>query len=246
MKKRCCLAAVLLNRYFEKFDQAVVAFSGGADSTAVLMMAVEYLGAENVIAVTMESPHIFWYQVENARKTASRLGVQWISKKLNITDEFLENKPNRCYVCKKEILKSITETAIEKGIEHIFDGTNIEDTKEYRPGMAAIIEYGVVSPLLDNELGKEYVSKVIAPLIADGWKFPNDSCVATRINGTITKDKLRAVERAENTLRDEFEGIRMRLFDNPPKVLFKHPKKLTPEQLLKLSFELKKSIPESV
>ncbi|WP_164885278.1 7-cyano-7-deazaguanine synthase [Geovibrio thiophilus] len=232
-----------MNRYFEKFGKAIVAFSGGADSTAVLMLAAEYLGADNVVAVTMESPHIFWYQVENARKTASRLGVQWVSKKLNITDEFLENKPNRCYVCKREILKSITETAIEKGIEHIFDGTNIEDTKEYRPGMAALIEYGIVSPLLDNELGKEFVHKTIAPLIADGFVFPNDSCVATRINGIITKDRLRAVETAENGLRDEFDGIRMRLFDNPPRVLFKRPKALNAEQLRKLSTALKKAIP---
>lgn len=243
MTERCCLAAVLLNRYFKQFDKAIVAFSGGADSTAVLMLAAEHLGAENVIAVTMESPHIFWYQVENARKIASRLGVQWISKKLNVTDEFLQNKPNRCYVCKKEILKSITETAIEKGIDHILDGTNTEDIKEYRPGMAAVIEYGIVSPLLDNELGKEFVHETIAPLTADGFAFPNDSCVATRISGVITKERLRAVEAAENGLRDEFEGLRMRLFDNPPGVRFKRPKALSAEQIRRLSAALRSSIP---
>ncbi|MGE4497822.1 MAG: 7-cyano-7-deazaguanine synthase [Deferribacterales bacterium] len=232
-----------MNRYFKQFDKAVVAFSGGADSTAVLMLAAEHIGAENVVAVTMESPHIFWYQVENARKTASRLGVQWISKKLNITEEFLENKPNRCYVCKREILKSITETAIEKGIDHILDGTNTEDTKEYRPGMAAVVEYGIVSPLLDNELGKEFVYKTIEPLVKDGFVFPDDSCIATRISGTITKERLRAVENAENCLRDEFEGIRMRLFDSPPKVMFKRPRALSAEQIRRLSAELKKSIP---
>jgi uncharacterized protein len=222
-------------------DRCIVAFSGGSDSTAVLMLAVEHLGAENVLAVTIESPHIFWYQTENARKLASRLDVRWISKKLYAPEEFFLNKQNRCYICKLEIVKSLTETAVEQGIDHILDGTNIDDTKEYRPGMAALIEYGIRSPLLDNMLGKDFTNKVIAPLKEEGFVFHDESCIATRISGTITKEKLKAVEKAENALRDEFAGIRMRLFDSPPSARFKRPAALSGEQLRRLSEELRKA-----
>jgi uncharacterized protein len=238
MMERCCLAAVLLNQYFNNFDKCVVAYSGGADSTAVLMMAAEAMGPDNVLAVTLEPEHVFWYQVEQARAVAGELGVKWISKKVYPPEEFYENRPDKCYTCKCAMLAAITETAIEKGIDTVFDGTNTDDLNEHRPGSKALIEYGVRSPLLENGLGKSFVHEKIAPLEKLGYRFHDESCIVTRIEGLITPEKMKAVEAGENALRDSYSGLRLRLFDREPCVRFKKPVRLGGWDILKLSKEL--------
>ncbi|WP_415238332.1 asparagine synthase-related protein [Seleniivibrio woodruffii] len=208
-----------METYFNKFDKVFVALSGGADSAAVLMMAVEYLGADRVTAFTCTGSHVFGHEIETAKEIAAKLGVKHVCMVVDMPEQFYENAPDRCYHCKKATLAKIVEMA--KG-DTIFDGTNIDDDPRNRPGFRALQETGIISPLRDLGLGKSFTLDKVKPLDID---FHDESCKATRLTLPIDEERMNRVERVESLLRDRFRGLRYRLDDN--RIEFKKPVRLS-------------------
>lgn len=147
----------LLKDIIRKKGSAAVAFSGGVDSTFLIKVAKEVLG-DKLIAVTATSSTYPERELNEAIKYAKDFGVKHIiisSEELDI-EGFASNPKNRCYYCKKELFTKVKEVALENGVEYVFDGSNLDDNGDYRPGMLAAKELLVVSPLKEAGLTKGY------------------------------------------------------------------------------------------
>ncbi len=172
----------------------VVLFSGGVDSTLVAYTLK--LRGIDFVAVTIESEYISEREIEFAKRVARTLGFRHRVIEVEPTPEFLRNDDLRCYHCKRNMLATVLK---EFGSDvTIFDGTNGDDLKEFRPGLKANEEFGVVSPLKD--LSKDEIREIARRIGLPNWNRPSNSCLATRIVGEITDDKLRMVEEAEDFL----------------------------------------------
>ena len=185
-------------------DSAVVAFSGGVDSSVLAKTAREELG-ERAVAVTLDAPVFPRSELKNAKKTASKIGIKHEVIKFGLLDkkEFAANNKDRCYYCKRFFSKILTEYAKKNNYSAVFDGTNADDLKEDRPGLQAIKEAGVSSPLAEAKLGKDEVRKLAKKLGLNNYDRPSNTCLATRIQCSepITKEKLALVEAAEEYIR---------------------------------------------
>jgi uncharacterized protein len=181
-----------------------VAFSGGVDSTLVLKVARDVL-ADNVIAVTALSESLPAGELEEAEGLAKSIGVKhFVIRTFETSDtSYLANAANRCYFCKTEMYARIGEFAREQGIEVILDGLNVDDLTDRRPGRAAAIEHGVVSPLVEANLTKTEVRELSREFDLPTWDKPALACLSSRIpHGTpITLQSLSQVDRAETFLR---------------------------------------------
>jgi len=189
---------------------AAVAFSGGVDSTLLLKVAHDVLG-DNVIAVTASSPVSPGWELEQASLLAKKMGVRHIviqSKELGM-EEFQRNDKNRCYYCKKERFKGIWEIAKSNGVAHVIDGSNYDDLGDYRPGMEAAKELGVLSPMMEVKMTKSDVRRLSRMLALPTWDKPAYACLASRIpyGQAIDIQKLNMIEKAEELLMNKL-GIR--------------------------------------
>jgi pyridinium-3,5-biscarboxylic acid mononucleotide sulfurtransferase len=178
-----------------------VAFSGGVDSTYLLAVAHQILGRK-VIAVTADSPIYPSREKNAATDIATRLGVRHIviqSRELE-DPEFLANKRNRCYVCKKRLFEDIFEIARKESIATVVHGANADDHQDFRPGFAAARELGVLAPLVDAGLTKEDIRRLSREMGLPTWQKPAMACLATRIpyDTRISVDALEMIDRAEN------------------------------------------------
>lgn len=187
-----------LKEYIKGLGKVALAFSGGVDSTFLLKVCGETLG-KDAVAITIVSPYIPKWEIEEAKE---------LSKKLNITHEFIEveipdnikfNPEDRCYLCKKQVFTLIKEKAKNLGITTIIDGTNLDDTKDYRPGMKALKELEVKSPLLELGFTKADIRSYSKQLNLETWSKPAYACLLTRlqVGDEITEEKLRRIEKAE-------------------------------------------------
>jgi uncharacterized protein len=204
-----------LKEILKKYKSVLVAFSGGADSGFLLKAAVDFLGAEKVLAVTVKSEVIPERKIMEAKKIAEEIGSRWKTVEISLLPEnnLIKNPPDRCYLCKKIILRHLIKIAKKEGIKHIIEGTIAEDTQEYRPGRKAIKELGVKSPLLEAGFTKEETRKLSRKLGLPSWNKPSFSCLATRFPyGTkLTKKNLTRIEAAENLLATKtFNQFRVR------------------------------------
>ncbi len=191
-----------------------VAFSGCVDSTFLLRAARDVLG-DNVLAVTGVSSTYTAAEAESARKLASQIGVRQVVIKTNELEipRFRGNPPDRCYHCKRELFVRIREVAHEHGIAHVADGTNADDASDYRPGMRAVEELGVLTPLRDAGLTKGEIRALSREFGLATWDRPAQACLASRFpyGVEITHEKLAMVERAEMVLHElGFEQCRVR------------------------------------
>ena len=188
-----------------------VAFSGGVDSSLLLTVAHEVLGDRTlgVIATSSTYPQ---RECERAVEWVKECNIPYVvieSEELDI-DGFSKNPANRCYYCKKELFDKVREQAHAKGLKWVADGSNADDTGDYRPGMTAARESGVLSPLLEAGLAKEDIRTILREVykldIADK---PAMACLASRFpyGSSITRDKLGQVEKIEEFL--EREGLRI-------------------------------------
>lgn len=203
----------MLNAFFEENPKLALAFSGGVDSAYLLYAAVSF-GAD-VKAYYVKTPFQPEFEYEDALRLANQLGAEMVTIHLDVLsdDAITENPKNRCYFCKKRIFNAIWEQAKADGYSLIIDGTNASDDAADRPGMAALKELEVRSPLRECGLTKEEIRK----LSKDAGLFTHDkpayACLATRIpTGTpITAEKLAITEQNEGFLRSlGFQDFRIR------------------------------------
>lgn len=185
-------------------DSCVVAFSGGVDSTLVLKVAHDVLG-DRAIGVTALSESLPAGELEEAQQLAAKIGGRHVVIRTFETEDanYLANAANRCYFCKTEMYVRTKAFAREQGIEAVLDGLNLDDLQDRRPGRAAAIEHGVISPLVDAKLGKAEVRELSRELGLPTWDKPALACLSSRIpHGTpITLQSLTQVDRAESFLK---------------------------------------------
>ena len=137
-----------LKDYIKELGKVAIAFSGGVDSTFLLKVCGDVLG-ENAVPITIVSPYIPRWEIEEAKELTRKLNLNHQFIEVSIPENIKYNPEDRCYLCKKQIFTLLKDKAKSLGIDYIIDGTNLDDTKDYRPGMKALKELEVKSPLLD-------------------------------------------------------------------------------------------------
>lgn len=203
-----------LKYHIEKMESFAMAYSGGVDSTLLLKVAHDVL-QDRVIAVTARSSIHPQREFKEAAEFARSAGIKHIiiqSEELEI-EGFTDNPPHRCYLCKYELFSKIKEVAGKHGIKHIAEGSNIDDLGDYRPGMKAIKELGIISPLKDAGLGKDVIRKLSKQMRLPTWDKQSFACLASRFpyGEKITQEKLAMVDRAEQCLLSfGFKQVRVR------------------------------------
>lgn len=210
-----------LNGFFRQNPKAALAFSGGVDSAYLLYAAVKY-GA-NVRPYFVKSAFQPRFELEDARRLAQQLGVELIVLPLDIlaVPEVAENPPERCYHCKRAIFSAMTAAAQRDGYTLLLDGTNASDVEDDRPGMRALRELKVRSPLRECGLAKEEIRRLSREAGLFTWDKPAYACLATRIpSGTvITAQALERTEAAENFLFSlGLRDFRVRLLDGHARI----------------------------
>ena len=202
-----------LINHLKNLESVVIAFSGGVDSTFLMKAAKEALG-DNVLAVTIVSPYIPKWEIEEAKEIVKEFNVKHELVEIPvILDEIKYNPDNRCYLCKNFIFSRIIELQKERRFKYVIDGTNLDDTKDYRPGMKALKELKVLSPLLENNITKDDIRRFSKELGLSTWDKPAYACLLSRIpyNQEITFENLRKIENAELYLMKlGFKGVRVR------------------------------------
>jgi uncharacterized protein len=206
-----------LERILASLESAVVAFSGGVDSSLLLAVSVRVLGAR-VLAVTATSETYPERELLEARSLAAQLGARHrevVSEELDIP-EFKDNPRNRCYYCKKELFAKMREIADQEGLAHVLDGTNLDDRSDHRPGRQAAEELGVRSPLEEAGFTKADIRALSRHLGLPSWDKPAFACLSSRFPyGTaITSERVGKVGKAEEALRGlGFRVLRVRYHD---------------------------------
>jgi uncharacterized protein len=162
----------LLKTKIKSYGQVMVAFSGGVDSTFLLKICMDILGEKNVTAVTGASETYTPEELDFAVKTAAELNVRHIIIRTDeIGDEnFVSNTELRCYHCKKNFYAKLREKALAENIQYILDGTNQDDSSDYRPGRKAASEFGILSPLLEAGLTKNEIRLHSKAIGLSSWK----------------------------------------------------------------------------
>jgi uncharacterized protein len=198
-------------------DSALVAYSGGVDSTFLLKAAADVLG-QKLLAVTAAGPIYPAHEAACARRTARALGVRHIIIRPDVLSdrEFKANPPERCYLCKRRLFSRLLELAGQQHAEAVFDGANKDDARDYRPGLRAAAELKIRSPLREAGLTKDEIRHLSRKLKLPTWNSPSMACLASRIPfGTeLTVENLCRVDRAEAYLRKlGFAQVRVRHHD---------------------------------
>lgn len=204
-----------LEAIFRDMKRAAIAFSGGVDSSLLLFVAQRTLGS-NAIALTAQSETFPLHEQKEALQFCRSLGVRQIviqSSELN-TDAFRNNPPDRCYLCKKHLFSSFLAAAQEEGISWLCEGSNMDDLGDYRPGLRAIAELGIRSPLREAELTKAEIRELSRYFDLPTWDKPSYACLASRFvyGEAITAEKLCMVGKGEEYLMGlGFRQMRVRI-----------------------------------
>ncbi|MEM9087722.1 MAG: ATP-dependent sacrificial sulfur transferase LarE [Cyanobacteria bacterium P01_F01_bin.53] len=203
-----------LQAIFREMDRALVAYSGGIDSTLVAKVAHDVLG-DHALAVTANSPSLMPEDFADAKAQAVEMGLAHKVVETHEMDneQYTANPVNRCYFCKSELHDTLRPLADELGYEYVVDGLNADDLQDYRPGIAAAKERGVRSPLAEVGITKLEVREIAKQLNLPWWDKPSQPCMSSRFpyGELITTEKLHRVGRAERYMRDlGYRNLRVR------------------------------------
>ena len=192
-----------LRKRLLELENVAIAYSGGVDSNFLLKVAKDTL-KDKVIAVTLHAMMHSDREIEESKNYAKEFGVNHIVVNVdNFKDEkFIENNSDRCYHCKKEVFKVVKEIAAKHNIKYVLDGTNLDDLSDFRPGLKALEELNIISPLKECGLTKDDIRQLSKDMELNTHNKPAFACLATRIPyGTkITKELLKKIEKSEEYL----------------------------------------------
>ena len=218
-----------LKESIKKLGSAIVAFSGGIDSALVLKVAYDTLG-EKAVAVTADSPSLPRRELEETKRITKQIGARHlvINTEETKNENYLKNPNNRCYSCKSELYTKLKIVSAQLEINNLVNGTNLDDLGDYRPGLQAADENGIVSPLKEAKFTKQDVRNLAKHLGLGAWDKPSSPCLSSRVpyGQEITMQKLAMIEQAENFLKDfGIRELRVRHFGNTARIEVKEDDK---------------------
>ena len=211
-----------LQKLFAEMKQALIAYSGGVDSTLVAKIAYDVLG-DRALAITAVSPSLLPEELADAQTQAAQIGIQHGLVETHEMDnpDYTSNPINRCYFCKSELHDTLKPLAIERGYPYVVDGVNADDLQDYRPGIQAAKERGARSPLAEIGVSKAEVREISRSLGLAWWDKPAQPCLSSRFpyGESITVTKLQRVGRAEIYLRNlGYQNLRVRSIEDTAKI----------------------------
>ncbi len=206
----------VLQEELRAMKSVAVAFSSGVDSTFLLAVAVDTLGKDHVMAVTASSCSFPERERKEAQEFCEKRGIRQVivvSEELDI-EGFRHNPKNRCYLCKHELFEKILAIAEENHLAAVVEGSNMDDNGDYRPGLRAVEELGIKSPLRAAKLSKQEIRELSKRLNLPTWDKQSFACLASRFvyGETISEERLGMVDQAEQLLLDMgFHQVRVRI-----------------------------------
>ena len=209
-----------LDSLIKNSGKTVIAFSGGVDSSFLLHRA-NYIAGDSILAITVRTTYMSLHETEEAVEFARLFEIHHLIIDIPIPENIKYNPTERCYFCKKTIFGHIIKYANENGYISVFDGTNADDLLETRPGIRALKELNVISPLAEVGMTKQDIRKYAKKLNLTVWAKPAMSCLLTRIphETEITDRMLRMIEKAETILFDYgYPGSRVRIHGNVARI----------------------------
>ncbi len=204
----------LLREFFKDINNACVAFSGGVDSSLVATIAQEQLGSK-AFAVTGVSPSLAPYLRKQARLQAAWIGIRHEECHTNEINEpnYFKNPENRCFACKQELHKHLNQISKSYHNAQVLDGVNLDDLRDFRPGIKASNQAGVISPLAELKINKKSIRSISKSLGLPWWDKPAQPCLASRIpfGEEISSKRLEQIALAEEwIIKQGFSQVRVR------------------------------------
>ncbi|MGL5943428.1 MAG: ATP-dependent sacrificial sulfur transferase LarE [Waterburya sp.] len=211
-----------LKNLLQDMEQALIAYSGGVDSTLVAKIAYDVLG-DRALAITAVSPSLLPEELIEAQTQAAKIGIkhELVETKEMENPDYTSNPVNRCYFCKSELHDTLKPLALERGYPYVIDGINADDLTDYRPGIQAAKERGARSPLAEVGVSKAEVRAISRSLGLSWWDKPAQPCLSSRFpyGEGITVTKLQRVGRAEIYLRQlGYQNLRVRSQEDTAKI----------------------------